>query len=59
MKFFPTGIQEVVAIDNSFHKITYKIGGGACDELKKTEGKEGEFFGTLLIGLKTGDLSFE
>ena len=58
-KFFPTGIQEVVAIDNSFHKIAYTIGGGACVELKKTEGKEGEFFGTLLAGLKTGDLSFE
>ncbi len=59
MKFFPTGIQEVVAIENSFHKINYKIGGGACEELKKTEGKEGEFFGTLLVGLKTGDLSWE
>ncbi len=58
-KFFPTGIAEVVEIENSFRKINYTIGGGACEELKKTEGKEGEFFGTLLTGLKTGDLSWE
>src|SRR5271169_1974747 len=55
MKFFPTGIAEVVAIENGFHKINYTLGGGACEELKKTEGKEGEYFGTLLTGLKTGD----
>ena len=58
-KYFPTGIQEVVAIENTFERINYTIGGGACDELKKSEGKEGEYFGTLLTGLKTGDLSWE
>jgi len=58
-KYFPTGIQQVVAIANSFEKLTYTIGGGPCEIFKKTEGKEGEYFGTLLTGLKTGNLSWE
>jgi hypothetical protein len=57
-KYFPTGVQEVVSIANSFEKMTYTIGGGPCEQFKKT-GKEGEYFGTLLTGLKTGDLSWE
>ena len=58
-KYFPTGVQDMVSIANGFEKMTYTIGGGPCEAFKKTEGKEGEYFGTLLTGLKTGDLSWE
>jgi hypothetical protein len=57
-KVFPTGIQHLVSITNSFERIPYTIGGGPCETIKKTT-KEGEYFGTLLTGLKTGDLSWE
>jgi hypothetical protein len=58
-KYFPTGVQHLVSIANSFEKITYTIGGGPCEAFKKGGGKEGEYFGTLLTGLKTGDLYWE
>ena len=58
-KFFPTGVQEVLSIANSFEAITYTIGGGPCEGFKKGGNKEGEYFGTLLTGLKTGELSWE
>jgi hypothetical protein len=58
-KYFPTGIQHVISIANGFEKLTYTIGGGPCEQLKKAAGKEGEYFGTLLTGLKTGNLSWE
>jgi len=58
-KYFPTGIQELVSIANSFEAITYTIGGGPCEAFKKGGSKTGEWFGSLLTGLKTGDLSWE
>ncbi len=58
-RFFPTGVQHVVSIANTFEKITYAITGGPCESLKKTAGKEGEYFGTLLTGTRTGNLSWE
>ena len=58
-KYFPSGVQHVVSIANSFSKITYKIGGGPCESIKKTEGKDGEYFGPLQAALKTGNLSWE
>lgn len=58
-KIFPSGVQQVVSIANTFEKLTYAITGGPCESLKKTAGKEGEYFGTLLTGTKTGNLSWE
>lgn len=58
-KYFPTGVQKLIAVANSFERITYTVGGGPCEAIKKTSSKEGEYFGTLQTGLKTGDLSWE
>ena len=58
-KYFPGGVQHVISIANGFEKLNYSIGGGPCEQLKKAAGKEGEYFGTLLTGLKTGNLSWE
>ncbi|HUH81957.1 MAG TPA: hypothetical protein VLZ06_11585 [Solirubrobacteraceae bacterium] len=59
VKYFPTGVQHVVSIANGFEKVTYTMGGGPCERLHRTQGKEGEWFGTLIAGLKTGNLSWE
>ena len=58
-KYFPSGVQHVVSIGNSFSKIFYKIGGGPCEAVKRTEGKEGEYFGPLQAALKTSNLGWE
>jgi hypothetical protein len=58
-KIFPTGVQHVVSIANTFEKLGYAITGGPCEALKKTAGNDGEYFGALLTGTKTGNLSWE
>jgi len=58
-RYFPSGVQHVVSIANSFSKIFYELGGGPCESIKRTEGKEGEYFGPLQAALKTGNLFWE
>ena len=58
-KSFPTGVQDVIAIDNSFQRLTYTVGGGLCEAIHRTSGNGGEWFGSLVTGLKTGDLTWE
>jgi hypothetical protein len=58
-KRFPLGVQDMVLIENLFEKISWSASGGACNRLKTTASKIGEYVGTLRAELKSGNLGWE